>query len=420
MACASTHLRRAVLSRCYCSGLHEPTGYWALRVEMLPSEPSGYFERIAGDRVIGWAADSDGRPARVAVHVNHTVAACEPIHVQRSDESIQDRCRFELRLNLNAGDRVEIFHALTGRALPGGVRRAADSEWRPRVGIVAPVRQEARYLLEWIAYHRALGIESFLLGDNGGDDGTSELLQALHRLGVIQRLDWLGEINFQLRFDVDAVARMHGLVDFCSITDVDEFLRPLNGRRDIPTALAEIFSRREVSAAALSCAVYGSSGCICAGDGLVLERFTRRAHAGHKFHKTVKTVVRPERLTGMAYAHVVKLDGGEYVEDRGDPWVDEPITWNCLRVDHHVIKSREEFEQKASRGVILPNLPARDQAFFDIRDTNDEEDPMPADFLERTKRELASLVSRLSAISTTGAIPNLWTGFTRVPASPET
>jgi hypothetical protein len=30
------------------------------------------------------------------------------------------------------------------------------------------VRQEARYLLEWIAYHRALGIEcasSFLAGD---------------------------------------------------------------------------------------------------------------------------------------------------------------------------------------------------------------------------------------------------------------
>jgi hypothetical protein len=295
-----------------------------------------------------------------------------------------------------------------------------DPQWRPRVGIVAPVRQEARYLLEWIAYHRALGVESFLLGDNGGDDGTSELLQALHELGIIQRLDWLGEIDFQLRFDVDAVARMRGLVDFCSITDVDEFLRPLNGRCDIPTALAEIFSRREVSAAALSCAVYGSSGRICAGEGLVLERFTRRTRVGHRFHKTVKTIVRPERLTEMAYAHVVKLDAGEYVEDRGDPWVDEPITWNSLRVDHHVIKSREEFEEKALRGVILRHLPARDQAFFDVRDSNDEEDPMPADFLERTKCELASIVSRLRAHSTTGAIPGLWTGFMQVTAFLET
>jgi hypothetical protein len=319
-----------------------------------------------------------------------------------------------LRLNLNVGDRVEVFHALTGRALPGGVRSAVDPRWRPRVGIVAPVRQEARYLLEWIAYHRALGIESFLLGDNGGDDGTSELLQALHELGIIQRLDWLGEINFQLRFDIDAVARMCGLVDLCSITDVDEFLRPLNGRSDIPTALAEIFSRREVAAAALCWAIYGSSGRTCAGDGLVLERFTRRSRADHRFHKVVKTIVRPERLMGMAYAHVVELDGGEYVDDRGDSWINEPISWNSLRVDHYVIKSREEFEQKARRGIVLPNLPARDQAFFDIRDTNDEEDPMPAEFLDRTKRELAFLVSRLSAISTTDAIPDLWTGFTQM------
>jgi hypothetical protein len=387
---------------------------------MSSSEPSGYFENIVGDRVIGWASDSDRNPAPVIVNVNRSVAACDPIDIARTEATIQDRCRFEFRVNLRVGDRVEVFHALTGRALLGGVRRAVDPKWRPRVGIVAPVKQEARYLLEWIAYHRALGVESFWLGDNGGDDGTSELLQILHELGIVQRLNWRGAINFQLMFDVDAVARMLGLVDFCSITDIDEFLRPLNGRPDIPTALAEIFSRYEVSAAALSCAVYGSSGRVCAGNGLVLERFTRRTYSDHKFHKTVKTIVRPERFAGMVYAHVVRLNGGEYVEDRGDPWVNEPITWNSLRVDHHVIKSREEFEQKARRGVILPNLPARDQAFFDIRDTNDEEDPMPPDFLERTKHELASLVQRLTADSTIGRIPDLWTGFTQIPPSPGT
>jgi hypothetical protein len=37
------------------------------------------------------------------------------------------------------------------------------------LAIAAPVRCEAPYLIEWIAYHRALGIKLLLLGDNGGD-----------------------------------------------------------------------------------------------------------------------------------------------------------------------------------------------------------------------------------------------------------
>jgi hypothetical protein len=50
----------------------------------------------------------------------------------------------------------------------------------PILAIAAPVRGEAPYLLEWIAYHRVLGIKAFLLGDNTGDDDpTSALLQAL-------------------------------------------------------------------------------------------------------------------------------------------------------------------------------------------------------------------------------------------------
>jgi hypothetical protein len=54
--------------------------------------------------------------------------------------------------------------------------------------------------LEWIAYHRTLGIEAFLLADNGGDDGTSALLQDLHSKRIVFRLDWIGQKYFQLAF----------------------------------------------------------------------------------------------------------------------------------------------------------------------------------------------------------------------------
>jgi Glycosyl transferase family 2 len=373
--------------------------------------PSGYFEPLDGGRVRGWAADANGRPAPVRVHVNGSLAMnVGPRRTAFLDlgGGTEARCRFDAELRLVPGDRIEVFHGLTGEPLAGGVRTVVDPHWRPRVALVTPVREEARYLLEWIAYHRALGVETFLLGDNGGDDETSELIAALDEAGLVHRTDWLGAQAFQIDFDHDSVARMRGLADVVSLTDVDEFLRPLNGRTDVAGAVAEIFARLEVSAVALSLVVYGSSGRIEPGEGLVIERFTKRAPDDHVYHRTVKTIVRPERLAAMVNPHQVALTCGEYVDDRGDPvrWADAPAvtrsaSWNCLRAEHVVVKSYREFAVKAARGRVDMHfgIADRDEAFFRSRDRNEVDDPIPAELVERTKDELARVRDRLKRFS---------------------
>jgi hypothetical protein len=283
-----------------------------------------------------------------------------------------------------------------------GLKRPAPSSRRPRIGIVAPIRSEAPYLLEWIAYHRALGVEQFVLGDNGGNDGTSELLIELHRAGIIERTDWRDAKAFQIEFDLDAVHRLRGKVDVCSITDADEFLRPINGHHDIPSAVAAIFARPEVSAAWIRWAIYGSSGLDEFSDGLVIERFTRRAPDKHELHLTGKTLVRPERLVGMENPHIAKL-GGEYVFDTGltasNERPDEAafIPWTALRVDHFVVKSRAEYAMKIERSRDYNVHGKRDDAFFQSRDRNEVLDPMPREFIERTKREIARILDHLGA-----------------------
>jgi hypothetical protein len=372
---------------------------------VINPNPLGYFERVADGCVSGWLTNENGDPVAVVVQVNGIIAAttrpASDTPGTRREENARAG-RFEVRLCLAPGDRVEVFHGITGHPLPGGVRRVVDPRWRPRVGLVAPAKEEAPYLLEWIAYHRALGIESILIGDNGGTDHTSELLQALDAAGMIQRLDWRGEINFQMRFDIDAIQRMRGLTDICSITDVDEFIRPLGGRSDIPTAVAEIFARKEVSAVGLSWVTYGGSGRVEPGEGLVIERFTRRAADNHIRHCVVKAMVRTEQFVGMVNPHVVTVASGEYVNDSGDPirWTSVPAkaefaSWNSLRVDHFVVKSRREFEIKAKRGRLNSTAQPRDESFFVSRDCNEVFDPMSADFVERTKDELARLRDRL-------------------------
>jgi hypothetical protein len=297
------------------------------------------------------------------------------------------------------------------------VNRSLDTDadhapsWRPRVGIVAPVKQEAPYLLEWIAYHRALGVETFMLGDNGGTDHTSELLQALDSLGIIKCLDWRSDVAIQSRFYADAIPRLRNLVDVCAIVDLDEFLHPLGGHRDIPTAVSELFDRPDVSAAALHWALYGSGGRVEPGAGLIIERFTQRAADDHLFHKTVKSLVRPERFDGMLNPHVVVLTNGEYIDDHSEPvrWAAAPgtiesVSWCCLRVDHFVLKSRREFEMKVRRGRagLPPGVSPREEDFFISRDRNEINDPMPADFVRRTKDEMARLRERLKSVVSSG------------------
>ena len=61
--------------------------------------------------------------------------------------------------------------------------------------IVGCMKNEAPYIVEWVAYHRAMGMDNFLIYTNGCEDGTSEILDRLQEMGVLQHRnndEWKG------------------------------------------------------------------------------------------------------------------------------------------------------------------------------------------------------------------------------------
>ena len=56
--------------------------------------------------------------------------------------------------------------------------------------ICAIVRDEVRYLLEWIAFHLVAGVDGFLIYDNDSKDGTTDLLTALKVHYPIEVVAW--------------------------------------------------------------------------------------------------------------------------------------------------------------------------------------------------------------------------------------
>ena len=287
---------------------------------------------------------------------------------------------------------------------------------RPTLAIAAPVREEARYLLEWIAYHRVLGVNTFLLGDNGGSDDTSQLLRELEDAGVILRFDWHDQGNFQLAFYHQALEAVRPMVEGLFFIDVDEFLRPdaswfgqnLATADDpvdpVVSVIAQAWlSDPTISAVALNWAIYGSSGRAEPGDGLVIERFTARAPQEFAVNCHAKAFVRVASCEGPTdNPHAMLLRWGRYVNPWGEDvvWdtsygfkrgITAKVIWDVLRVDHFAVKSSNEFAVKQARRNLLRAEQEWDQ-YFIRHDRNDVEDPVPSELVDRTKDEMKTVI----------------------------
>ena len=52
--------------------------------------------------------------------------------------------------------------------------------------LVATAKNEGPFLLEWVAYHRVIGFDNFILYQNDSDDYTDKILRTLKRMGVVK------------------------------------------------------------------------------------------------------------------------------------------------------------------------------------------------------------------------------------------
>jgi hypothetical protein len=118
-----------------------------------------------------------------------------------------------------------------------------------RLGVCAFFRNEARYLLEWIAFHRHVGVTDFYLYDHNSNDSSLELLRPLVDEGVVH-LYVNGDHSvaqmqaagvFQGRVIHHCMQTHRREVDWIMHIDIDEFLTPsapaLPGKTHMQTVL---------------------------------------------------------------------------------------------------------------------------------------------------------------------------------------
>ncbi|MBU9416126.1 glycosyltransferase family 2 protein [Burkholderia multivorans] len=286
-------------------------------------------------------------------------------------------------------------------------RSAADGL---KIGVAAIFKNECEFILEWIAYHRVIGVDYFIISDNESTDGSRELLAKLEKIGLVKLIEFPNPpgLRPQLPAYSTMLTECPETIDVLAFIDADEFMFPLDGEDSVRPFFEHIFADTEVSALALNWAIYGSSGHVFSRDGLVIDRFTKMAEMNFGVNNHYKSVVRPSRVEYFENPHHAKLKGGRYVDARGTDVVyhekyghglSNDVVWKGVRINHYAVKSLEEFlVGKSRKGSASRELRVKHEAYFRRHDKNDVEFLVPKALREKITVEIAEIQERLQSV----------------------
>ena len=245
------------------------------------------------------------------------------------------------------------------------------------LSVVAIIKNDARYLEEWLNYHLVAGVDHFYLYDDGSSDNTREILEPYIEAEIVDHFSVTGEL-MQMPVYNDATRRFKFATRYMAFIDTNEFIFPKSGQ-SIAEVADEILSQNP-NAAALTAnwQIFGSNNLEKEDfEKGVLERFTRRAPSnwfepltektspvGNIF---VKTIANPRFIRAIANPHFAFYYDGKFAVNsaggRVPYWGSEPILSDKIVINRYFTKSKEEFQGKYS-----------DMSVFEKFDRNDEFD----------------------------------------------
>ncbi len=176
-----------------------------------------------------------------------------------------------------------------------------------KIAICAIFKDEAQYILEWLAFHKMMGVDLFVLYDNGSTDGSADLIRRSSFARNVTIIDWPGPAA-QIPAYQDFCAHHAARYDWAAIIDVDEFIVPAACGSIREVLMRRIYSN--YSAILLQWLVFGSSGHVHRPAGLVIENYTRRLPESLPANLHVKSLVRGQSVTTAGSTpHIINVRG---------------------------------------------------------------------------------------------------------------
>ncbi len=256
----------------------------------------------------------------------------------------------------------------------------ADAAGSGRTAIVTTMKNEGPFILEWLAYHRAIGVDDFLIYTNDCTDGTDTMLELLQARGLVQHRDNpFRSTDLKPQHAALQAAEAEPVMQNCGwgiCMDVDEFLNIRIGDGTLPALYAAMGDANMISA---TWRLFGNGDVQGYDDRFVLDQFTacapeviRKPHQAWGFKTLFRNIEiykklgvhRPKGLRPDLWDQIRWLNGS------GKPlptsvfrngWRSSLDTYgyDWVQLNHYAVRSVESFLVKRDRGRV--NHVDRDQ-----------------------------------------------------------
>lgn len=288
-----------------------------------------------------------------------------------------------------------------------------------RTAVMACMRNEAMFVVEWVAYHRLIGFDTIFVCTNDCTDGTDAILDRLAAKGEVIHIrnDDTGDLAPQASGVKRVLAHPEtARCDWLLHIDADEFLNIQTGTGQVQDLLA---AAEGFDAMALCWRLFGDGGMTEWPGGLILERQVMAAARQTFFTGMQKTFFRPQRFrAGIDHmpkepvADDIRLCNARGRELRPDAlFLDgesdhrfargeqinrkRHLGWDGACINHYAVRTRDLFLLKNVRGDGI-NSRFQKRYFLNSRwyraaNVNDVEDRSIQRHLPALKRRLAAL-----------------------------
>lgn len=222
------------------------------------------------------------------------------------------------------------------------------------LAVCAIVRNEGKFIREWLEWHIMMGVSKFYLYDNDSDDDTAAVLRPFVKKGIVEYIFYPGKYR-QIPAYNDCVTKHKYDCEWLAVIDADEFLQPL-GQENVLDMLRRMKKENaNMGGLAVNWRLFGSNGHVSSQEGVV-SSYTKRAVDEYQTHNHIKSIVNPRCVRCFLSAHYpVYYQGFDALDEQGFKVMAHLSSTGCQTLQHiclahYCMKSWEDWQKRRMLG----------------------------------------------------------------------
>lgn len=229
-------------------------------------------------------------------------------------------------------------------------------EYKYYLVMLAIIRDENEYLVEWINWYINLGFEHFYIYDNGSEVPIQTYLESINfeHMDKLTIMDWETSRNSQEDAYNDFLNKYRNESKWLMTTDPDELLLIKDNSKTLVEFLKD---NEEYSSIKALWKTYSANGHETKSDEPQFERFTTEVEYMENDGKVIAQTNRILKFRGYTPSLRKNSIGM-------DPY--DEIRKSYFQLNHYVTRSYEEWLEKMERGTVLSFSRRNYQDFFVI------------------------------------------------------